>query len=182
MNNNLILFNNFISIVGIFAQLFLIFLIFILVFKRNSKVFDFLEKNSFYLAFIIAGSATIGSLFYFEIFKIEPCLLCWYQRILMYPQFLILGLALYFKDKNIKKYIILLSAIGILIALYHNIIQINSDINTICSINNSSSLTNCSQKYIIGFNYITIPFMSLLSFVLILILMLFNQNLNKNSK
>ncbi|GIW65254.1 MAG: hypothetical protein KatS3mg093_233 [Candidatus Parcubacteria bacterium] len=98
------------------------------------------------LAFIIATSATLGSLLYFEVFKIQPCLLCWYQRILMYPQFLILGLALWHKDKNIKKYIILLSSIGILIALYHNIIQINSDLNTICSINTGLNLTDCFSK------------------------------------
>ncbi|MGC8775814.1 MAG: disulfide bond formation protein B [Minisyncoccia bacterium] len=178
MNFNLTFFNNIISILGVLGQLLLLGLIIILIFKKESKIFIFLKENSFLLAFIIAFTATLGSIFYFEIFKVEPCLLCWYQRILMYPQALILGLALYKNDKNIKNYIIFLSIIGLGIALYHNLIQINSNLNTICSINSNLSFGDCSSKYIIGLNYITIPFMSLLSFSLILVLMLFNKNKN----
>ncbi|MCS6789033.1 MAG: disulfide bond formation protein B [Patescibacteria group bacterium] len=177
---NIIIFNKLISFLGIIAQILIAFLIFIFFFKKNSKIFIFFSKNSFLFSFIIALSATTISLFYFEIFGIEPCLLCWYQRIFMYPQTILLGLSILQNDKNIKKYIITLALIGLLIALYHNIIQINSDLNTICSIENSGNLLNCSQKYIIGFNYITIPFMSLLSFMLILILMFFNKQNNLN--
>ena len=37
--------------------------------------------------------ATLGSLYFSEIMKFEPCVLCWYQRIFMYPFVLWLGIA-----------------------------------------------------------------------------------------
>ena len=66
------------------------------------KISGLFQKYSIALAFIIALTATLGSLFFSEIASLTPCKLCWFQRIFMYPQALILALAIYFKDWGIK--------------------------------------------------------------------------------
>ncbi|WP_082321816.1 disulfide bond formation protein B [Variovorax paradoxus] len=37
------------------------------------------------MAFLVAFASTLGSLFFSEVMKLEPCVLCWYQRIAMFP-------------------------------------------------------------------------------------------------
>ncbi len=44
-----------------------------------------------YLAWFVAVLATVGSLFFSEVMKLPPCVLCWYQRIAMYPLTIILA-------------------------------------------------------------------------------------------
>src|SRR5690606_33844852 len=55
------------------------------------------------LIFIATTSlvATLGSLYFSEVRGFEPCTLCWYQRILMYPIVLISGVALFQKNARI---------------------------------------------------------------------------------
>lgn len=38
-----------------------------------------------FAAWVVACVATLGSLYLSEILGYEPCKLCWFQRILMYP-------------------------------------------------------------------------------------------------
>ena len=38
-----------------------------------------------WLAFLVALTATVGSLYFSEVARFTPCVLCWYQRIAMYP-------------------------------------------------------------------------------------------------
>ena len=40
---------------------------------------------------VVAGVATVGSLYFSEVLGLIPCELCWYQRILMYPLVLVVG-------------------------------------------------------------------------------------------
>ena len=51
-----------------------------------------------YPAWLIAIVATLGSLYFSEVRMFVPCVLCWYQRILMYPLVLILGVTTYRQD------------------------------------------------------------------------------------
>ena len=51
------------------------------------------QTNALYLAWLIALTATLGALFIGEVMGRTPCVLCWYQRIAMFPLALILGLA-----------------------------------------------------------------------------------------
>lgn len=115
-----------------------------------------------YLAWGIALFSTLASLFFSEILKFPPCSLCWYQRILMYPLVLILPIGILSQDKNISKYLVSLAAIGILIAGYHTLIYHNiiTEAFTLCT-----AELSCKTKQFELFNLISIPVMSLLSFV-----------------
>ena len=79
---------------------FLILIIYKLLSKKKVDL-DFIKENALLFAFIIALIATSGSLFYSEIAKYTPCKLCWFQRIFMYPQVILLGVALMRKARNI---------------------------------------------------------------------------------
>ena len=60
--------------------------------------------------------------------KFEPCVLCWYQRIFMYPFVLWLGIAVAKKDYRIASYSLPIATIGACISLYHYAIQKSQDI------------------------------------------------------
>lgn len=145
--------------------------------KKNNKIFDFFKTHGLLLAFFVSLAATLGSLFFSEIAKYPPCELCWFQRIFMYPQVIILGLAAFKKDFKIITYTISLSAIGLVISAYHNYIYYLSAIKPITSCKPGVS---CTTKYFATFGYITIPMMALTGFVLIIALLLFTKFYKKN--
>ncbi|WP_025785280.1 disulfide oxidoreductase [Sporosarcina sp. D27] len=120
-------------------------------------------------AWLASITAMIGSLFFSEQMGFIPCTLCWYQRILMYPLVLFLGIAFYRNDQNIVKYVLPMSLIGVLMSGYHYAYQ------KIPSLQEFSVCTGgvpCSGQYINWFGFVTIPFLSLIAFVFITIMML----------
>lgn len=116
--------------------------------------------------FLVSFTATFGSLIFSEVLHFTPCLLCWYQRILMYPQVLLSGLAIIRKDKRILSYLLLLSIFGALIAGYHYYGQLNENTPLPCSTLGYSA--SCSDRFFLQFGYITIPFMAFSAFLLII--------------
>ena len=89
----------------------------------------------------------------------------------MYPLVLITGIALIFKDDNVKKYVIPMSIVGGLFALYHYFVQTMSVVAT-CS----ADAVSCTSKYTFHFGYITIPVMALTAFVMIIIFVNYYKN------
>jgi disulfide bond formation protein DsbB len=110
--------------------------------------------------------AMFGSLYFSEIRQYEPCTLCWYQRILMYPMVIILGIAVVKKDYRISIYTMVLSAIGGCISLYHYSIQ---KISFLADHAASCGRVPCTGQYINWLGFITIPFLALIAFIIIFI-------------
>ncbi|MEM2131011.1 MAG: disulfide bond formation protein B [Candidatus Woesearchaeota archaeon] len=174
---------SFFSILTILGHLFLFFTLFLFLsknfFKFIRKKLSFIEFFSKYLskynllfAFLVSLFAVLGSLSFSEILKLEPCKLCWYQRIFFYPLVIFLGLPLFFKKlrndfKILKKYILIMALIGSLFSAYHYIIQVYGSffkMNFVCDINGVS----CSIAYF-QFGYVTIPLMALTGFLMIIV-------------
>lgn len=149
----------------IFILVLILGLIFKLKFLKSLK--HYLKNNFLLLSFLMSLGAVIGSLFFSEIMGFEACILCWYQRVIIFPLPIILLVALIKKDKNIRNYILPLVSIGALIALYNVIIERTG--SEFCDV---ASLIPCDVIYVLQFNYITIPVMSLTLFILLGILML----------
>ncbi len=128
------------------------------------------KKYFFYIAWLQAFVATIGSLFFSEVMKFTPCILCWYQRICMYPLVTILAVGIFKKDKNLPYYVLPLSITGLIIAIYHNLLYFN-----ILPESAAPCITgvSCTTKYIALFGFITIPLLSLVAFTVISLLMVF---------
>jgi disulfide bond formation protein DsbB len=145
------------------GQLFLIFSLvsFFLFNKKMKKVFSYFKSHALLFAWIVSLVATLGSLYYSEIAGFNPCNLCWWQRIFIYPQVLLLGLAYFKRDNGIIDYSLSLIGLGALFSLYHNYIYYTTKASSLCSLS-----VPCVQKYIMGLNYITIPLMALSALLL----------------
>jgi disulfide bond formation protein DsbB len=83
---------------------------------------EFIKKNALYGAFAVSLAAMLGSLYYSQILHLPPCVLCWYQRIAMYPIVVILAFAIYRRSRELVLPATVLAAVGWLIAVYHNLL------------------------------------------------------------
>ncbi|MGM0826646.1 MAG: disulfide oxidoreductase [Bacillota bacterium] len=119
-----------------------------------------------FLAWASSLVATMGSLYFSEIMKYEPCVLCWYQRILMYPMVILLGVAYVRKDFQAALYSTILSGIGLLVSLYHYSIQ---KVSILTESAPACGRVPCTGEYINLFGFITIPFLALTGFFIIFI-------------
>src|ERR1035437_10149773 len=119
-----------------------------------------------YLVWAVALISTAGSLAMSEIFHLTPCVLCWYQRILMYPLVLITGVGILRKQRDWVHYVLPLAAAGVLVALYHSLLQWGILPETIAP---CTAYVSCVTKQIDWLGFITIPFMSFLAFSAIVI-------------
>lgn len=124
------------------------------------------RDNFLFFAWAISIIATFGSLYFSEIKQYEPCELCWYQRILMYPFTVILGIAVIKKDYPISLYTMILAGIGALISTYHYLIQ---KVTFFTNHAAACGRVPCTGDYINWFGFITIPFLAGTAFILIFI-------------
>ena len=122
-----------------------------------------------FAAWVIASVATLGSLFFSDVMGFAPCVLCWYQRIFIYPLVLIFGVGLFSFDAGVIKYSLPLAVAGWLVALYHSLLY-GGIIPK--SIQPCSEGVPCTEKYIELFGFLSIPFMSFLAFTAIIVLLI----------
>jgi len=133
-----------------------------------------MKKYIIYICLIQTLTATLGSLYFSEIRHFVPCVLCWYQRICMYPLVVILLVGLSEKNNQIHRYILPLSVTGWLIAIYQNLLVYNFIPQSSFSCRTGLS---CSLGYINWLGFITIPLLSLIAFTVINICMvIFSRN------
>lgn len=125
-------------------------------------------NNIVYIALFQAIIATLGSLFFSEVLHFPPCVLCWYQRICMYPLVVIITTAVLRKDKNVHFYVLPLATIGWVIALYHNLLYYKLIPE---SLKPCVTGVSCTTKYIEWFGFVTIPLLSFIAFTVIIICM-----------
>lgn len=121
-------------------------------------------ENMLLFMWIVSFTATLGSLYFSEIRQYEPCVLCWYQRILMYPLVLIVGIAYVQKNAKIAMTTLAFSAIGGCISAYHYSIQ---KLDFMQESAPACGRVSCIGEYINIFGFITIPFLALVAFILI---------------
>src|SRR5689334_10749569 len=74
---------------------------------------DTLGATSRHVALLAAWIAMCGSLFFSEVLGWQPCILCWYQRILMYPLAILLALGIVRRDRGLHTYVLPFSIGGI---------------------------------------------------------------------
>lgn len=124
------------------------------------------ERRSFealaYAAWIIALTATVGSLFFSEVMQLPPCVLCWYQRIAMYPLILIIGVGIVLRDKKLKHYALPVCLSGLTISIYHNLLYYGLIPDSITPCTQGISCTSVQIEWL---GFITIPLMALTAFI-----------------
>ena len=143
--------------------------------RYNKDLNVLIKKHSLSFILIISLLASMGSLFYSEIIGFEPCKLCWWQRIFMYPQVILLSLALIKKESSVIKYSLAMSTFGLFISAYHYLMQIGFAPSLSCDATGAS--VSCSQNFVLEFGYISIPLMSFSAFLLIFLITLSKKRL-----
>lgn len=124
---------------------------------------------STWLAFLVAATATLGSLYFSEIAEFTPCRLCWFQRIAMYPLSVILLVGALRRDVNVRWYAAPLAAIGALISSYHTLIEWRPALDTgACEATGPS----CTYVWFREFGFLSLATMALVGFLTVLILLL----------
>ncbi len=134
-------------------------------------VWNFLGRKALWFGLAVSLVSMLGSLYYSDILHYAPCVLCWYQRIVMYPQVALFAVALWKKEPfRVWTYSTVLSVIGLAIAGFHYYIQIaNNPVVTLpCDALGYS--VSCSETFSPVFGYITIPMMALTGFVMLIAL------------
>jgi len=126
--------------------------------KTNDSLFMFI--------WILSLFSTLGSLFFSEVMKLPPCVLCWYQRIAMYPIAILLPIAILKNEsRSFLKYLWILIGLGFAVAVYHNLLYHGLISESLSPCKEGIS---CTSRQISWFGFISIPLLSLLSFVLML--------------
>ena len=123
----------------------------------SGAVLNFVGKHTLIFGFLVSLGAIVGSLFYSEIIGFEACVLCWWQRVFLYPQAVLFAVALWKNDRSVFSYIIPLAAIAGIIALYQTYVYMGGASLLPCTAAEGA----CSKIYVKEFGYITIPSMSL---------------------
>ena len=140
---------------------------------KKSAFLSFIEKHFLTIGFLISFFAALFSLVYSEIIKFAPCELCWFQRVFLFPQVFIFGVALWnnfrhqtAEAKNVIKYSFPLLAVGFIISIYQNFNYYFGEGGlTPCD----ASGVSCYQHLVSEFGgYISIPMLSLTVFFALL--------------
>lgn len=122
------------------------------------------QDNGLWLAWAIAAVATAGSLYYSEIAGFTPCKLCWYQRIAMYPLAVILGVAAFWHDHRVRRYVLPIVSIGAAISVYHYLIE---RFPSWAGDGSCDPTAPCTTVWVWQFHFISIPFMAFSGFAAI---------------
>ena len=118
---------------------------------------------------LLATTGTLGSLFFSEVMGLKPCVLCWYQRIFMYPLVVIFIVGLFPLDRSVFRYAFPIAIIGLGFAIYHYLLYSGYIPENLQPCDKDAS---CAEINLELLGFITIPMLSILSYTAIIVLLL----------
>ena len=121
-----------------------------------------LKEWGLVLAWLTSLMGVLMSLFYSVIVLDEPCSLCWYQRIALFPLAVQLGIAAYRRDEAFALYAYPLCLFGFATALYQSLLPFWPSLQKSCGANR-----DCVEHLPALFG-IPFPWVSAAGFLLIL--------------
>jgi len=137
--------------------------------RAGSLAREAIAPSALWLAWIVALTNTLGSLYLSEVAHFIPCKLCWYQRIAMYPLVVLLLVAAIKHSREIARATLPLIAIGAAISMYHYLVERFPSMAGGASCDPTAP---CTVVWIWRFHYLSIPGMALSGFLLIGLLVL----------
>ena len=127
------------------------------------------NEATLYAAWAVALFASLGALFVGEVMGQTPCVLCWYQRIAMFPLAVVLGIAAYRGDAGAWRYGLPLSVAGTILASWHTLLYIGWLPEAIEPCSQGPSCTDANMTL---FGLLPLPALSLVAFAVITALLL----------
>lgn len=119
-------------------------------------------------AWVVALVATLGALFVGEVMGQVPCVLCWYQRIAMFPLAVLLGIAAFRGDWGVQPYALPLAVAGFAVAAFHGLLYAGIVPETIEPCGAGPS---CASADMTILGILPLPFLSLAAFATISLLL-----------
>ncbi len=138
-----------------------------------------MKQYALYFAWLISLGGFLLSLYFGEVLNLEPCRLCWYQRIALFPLALLLGIASFRGDKSFAMYGMVLAVIGFFFGFYQWLQGIFPSLHSdkLCG-----PTSNCSEKVFELFGFLTLPGLSAIGFLAIAALLsIASPSSDKNS-
>jgi disulfide bond formation protein DsbB len=129
--------------------------------ERPSEAKPDLEWMLLFAAWMVALLATAGSLFFSYVMEFAPCVLCWYQRIFLFPLVVVLARGLLPFDRRVVRYALPLAIAGWLVAAYHNLVYAGVVPE---SLQPCAKGVSCTEEYLDLFGILSIPALSLIAF------------------
>ncbi len=136
--------------------------------QGKRAMYQTISKYSLPIAFFVLLDSTIISLIYSDYLGVLPCGLCWFQRVFIYSQVFIFGYAWYKRDTKVWGYSVVLSVAGLIVALYHQYLQMGYSPLIPCPA--IASTIDCAKPTFIEYGFVTFPFMSVVLFIFMLLL------------
>lgn len=163
--------NFFLGLGTVALQLGSLALLALYIYDPKGSWANVVRLNALWLGFTVALAGTVTALYYSEVLSQAPCGLCWLQRMFLFPQVVIFGIAMIKRSKEIADYIIGLSIVGALIALYQHYLQMGGYDFFPCPATGTAA--DCGVRTMFEFGYITFPLVAFSGFLFIIVLMLF---------
>lgn len=165
--------NYYIALSGVFAGIATLLLAIDL--KRTQYVAVHIQKWGYTVALITTLCASVLTLIYSEIFGLVPCGLCWLERMALYPQVLLILVALRIKDAKMPVYGISLSIFGFVVSLYHHYVQMGGSEFIKCP----ASGGDCAKRFLFEFGFMTFPLLATILFAFLIVLYLYMLKLSR---
>ena len=113
-----------------------------------------------FAAWMVALLATAGSLFFSYVMEFAPCVLCWYQRIFLFPLVVVLARGLFPFNRGAVRYGMPLAILGWLVAAYPNLVYAGFVPE---SLQPCAKGVSCTEEYVALFGLLSIPALSLIA-------------------
>ncbi len=126
-----------------------------------------MRTDALRLAFSVAAVSTAASLWFSEVGGFVPCQYFWYQRIAMYPLVVVLGVAVWRGDSDLRWRVLPMSVTGLGLSAYHYQLQLYPDQGSSCDV-----AAPCTQQWVDEFGFVSIPFMAFCGFAAVTVLVL----------
>lgn len=131
--------------------------------RRDVSIWE--ARAALSLAASIAIVATLGSLYYSLVAGFPPCDLCWYQRIAIYPQAIILSVAMLRDDLKVAFTTVPIALVGAGLSAWHMALERAPTLTGPCS-----ATSPCTVRWVEEFGLLTIPTMAFVTSISIVAL------------
>ncbi|MDB5237787.1 MAG: thiol-disulfide oxidoreductase-like protein [Candidatus Kaiserbacteria bacterium] len=134
----------------------------------RARVFPTVRNNARVIVFLLSALSVAGTLLLQYAGALNPCVLCWWQRVFMYP-IVIISFIAFLKNTDfsgIADYVLAMSVVGGAIALYQHLLQVlPSGLLIPCD-----AAGDCSVRSVFKFGFVTIPWMALSVFAVFVLI------------
>jgi disulfide bond formation protein DsbB len=117
-----------------------------------------------FACWLIASAAMLGALFFSEIMNLPPCVLCWYQRIFMFPLVLLLPVGLFPFDRKVILYALALTLAGWLVSPFQWLLVVGVIPEAIRPCTQGGP---CAEVQVEWLGFFNIPLLSFIAFATI---------------